>query len=67
MTGGSRRYFVRSPDGAIIVGYDDQNAAEAAALDCGEGAHLVDSQAQAYHPIAQKVSNGELAYVEVGG
>ena len=60
MTGGSRCYFVRSPDGAIIVGYDDPNVAEAAALDFGEGAHLVDSQAQAYYPIAQEGSNGEL-------
>jgi len=51
MTGGSRCYFVRSPDSAIIVGYDDPNVAEAAALDFGEGPHLVDSQAQAYHPI----------------
>ncbi len=45
-----RRYYVRSPDGGMIAGYDDPNAAKAVALDYGDGAHLVDTQAQAYHP-----------------
>ncbi len=51
----------------MIVGYDDLNAARAVALDYGEGAHLIDTNAQAYHPIAQEVSDGELVYVEIGG
>jgi hypothetical protein len=51
----------------MIFGYDDLNAAKAVALDYGEGAHLVDTNAQAYHPIAQEVRNRELAYVEIGG
>ncbi len=45
----------------MIVGYDDLNVANAVALDYGEAAHLVDTKAQAYHPIAQEVRGGELA------
>ncbi len=67
MTTSAQRFFVRSPDGRMIVGYDDPNVAKAVALDYGEGAHLIDTRAQAYHPIAQVVSAGELVYVEVGG
>ena len=67
MTDNSSRYYVRSPDGRMIVGYDDAKVAGAVALDYGEGAHLIDTRAQAYHPIAQEVSGGELAYVEIGG
>jgi len=62
-----RRYYVRSPDGGMIAGYDDPNVAKAVALDYGDGAHLVDTHAQAYHPIAQVVAAGALAYVDVGG
>ncbi len=36
----------------MIVGYDDLNAARAVALDYSEGAHLVDTNAQTYHPVA---------------
>ncbi len=67
MTAGGRRYYVRSPDGGMIAGYDDPNAAKAVALDYGDGAHLVDTHAQAYHPIAQVVADGELTYVDIGG
>ncbi|MFQ5953799.1 MAG: ankyrin repeat domain-containing protein [Kiloniellales bacterium] len=67
MTGTGMRFYVRSPDGRMIVGYEDANAARAVALDYGEGAHVVDTRAQAYHPIAKQVSNGELNYVPVGG
>ncbi len=62
-----RRYYVRSPDAGVIAGYDDPNAAGAVALDYGDGAHLVDTHAQAYHPIAQVVADGELAFVDIGG
>lgn len=67
MASDDRRYYVRSPDGRMIAGYDDANAAKAVALDYGDGAHLVDTRAQAYHPIAQVVAAGELAYVDIGG
>ena len=63
----THRFYVRSPDGKMMVGYDDVNVAKAVALEYGEGAHLVDNRAQAYHPIAQEVSDGELSYVEIGG
>ena len=62
-----RRYYVRSPDGGMVAGYDDPNAAKAVALDYGDGAHLVDTHAQAYHPIAQVVADGELVYADIGG
>ncbi len=62
-----RRYYVRSPDGGMVAGYDDPNAAKAVALDYGHGAHLVDTHAQAYHPIAQVVADGELVFVDIGG
>ena len=52
-----RRYYVRSPDGGMKAGYDDANAARAVALDYGDGAHLVDTHAQASHPIAQVVAD----------
>ena len=67
MTTSAQRFYIRSPDGRMIVGFDDLNAAGAVALDYGEGAHLVDTNAQAYHPIAQEASNGELVYVQIGG
>ncbi len=51
----------------MIVGYDDLNAAGAVALDYGEAAHLVDTNAQACHPIAQEVSDGQLVHVQIGG
>ncbi len=67
MTTSAQRFYIRSPDGRMIVGFDDLNVAGAVALDYGEGAHLVDTNAQAYHPIAQEVSDGELVYVQIGG
>ena len=62
-----RRYYVRSPDAGMVAGYDDPNAARAVALDYGDGAHLVDTHAQAYHPIAQVVADSELVFVDIGG
>ena len=67
MTADPRRFYVRSPDGTMIFGYDDPDVAKAVALEYGDGAHLIDTRAQAYHPIAQEVSDGELAYVDIGG
>ena len=54
MTTSAQRFYIRSPDGRMIVGFDDLDAAGPVALDYGEGAHLVDTKAQAYHPIAQE-------------
>ncbi len=64
---GASRFYVRSPDGLSIAGLDDCDAATAAALAWGDGAHLIDTHAQAYHPMAEEVAGGKLVYLEVGG
>ena len=61
------RYYVRSPDGRMITGYDRPDAARAVALEYGEGAVLVDTLAQAYYPVAEEVIGGELLHAGVGG
>lgn len=62
-----RRYFVRSHDGALILGYKDLKAAETAALKYGDGAFLIDTSAQAYIPMLQEVRDGALVYAGYGG
>jgi hypothetical protein len=62
-----RRYYARSADGSLIVGYDERAAAAAQALDYGEGAFLIDTGAQAYHPMLEWVAGGALAYLGFGG
>ena len=63
----ARRYYVRSPDGHVIAGFDHLLDAQAAALAQGDGACLIDTQAQAYHPMAEEVTGGALEFVGVGG
>lgn len=61
---------MRSPDGGFIFGFDRIEAATATALDYGEGAALVDTQAQAYYPMLQTVrieGQPQLAFEPVGG
>ncbi len=67
MANSAHRYYGRSPDGTMIVGYDDLDMGLFVALEYGDGAHLVDTRAQANHLIAQQVSGGEFAYVDIGG
>jgi hypothetical protein len=62
-----RRFYVRSPDGTAIAGFDQPESAKQAALAYGDGALLVDTMAQAYHPMLQEVSGGELGYAGFGG
>lgn len=62
-----RRYYVRSPDGAAIAGFDQLESAAQAALAYGDGAKVVDTLAQAYHPMLREVSGGELGYAGFGG
>ncbi len=45
MTTSAQRFYIRSPGGRMIVGFDDLNVAGAVALGHGEGAHLVDANA----------------------
>ncbi len=62
-----RRYYVRSPDGRQITGFDNLDSARYAAKAYGDGAHLVDTMAQAYHPMAEEVTEGELVFLPYGG
>lgn len=61
------RYYVRSPDGRMITGYDGPDAAKAVALEYGEGAVVVDTLARAYYPAAEEVIGGELLHAGVAG
>jgi hypothetical protein len=61
------RYFVRSPDGESITGYDRLEAVERAAKSLGENAHAVDTMAPVYVPMIQRVVDGELQILGVGG
>ncbi len=54
-----RRYYVRSPDGRAIFGFDSAAAAETVALEYGIGAVVVDTLAQAYVPMLQEVAPAE--------
>ncbi len=67
MTDTPHRYYVRSPDGRMITGYDRPDVARAVALEYGEGAVVVDTLAQAYYPVAEEVIGGELLHAGVGG
>jgi len=64
---GPARDFVRSADGGSIASYVDQQAAERAALDLGDGSHVVDTRAPVYVPMIQQVVDGELRILGVGG
>ncbi len=61
------RYYVRSPDGRAIFGFETSEAAETAARAYGEGAHVVDTLAQGYRPMLQEVRDGELVLAGFGG
>jgi hypothetical protein len=63
----ARRYFVRSPDGESITGFDRPEAAELAARNLGENAHVVDTLAPVYVPMIQQVVGGEVQILGVGG
>jgi ankyrin repeat protein len=60
------RYQVVSPDGARCDGYEHRPAAEAVALEQGEGAHLVDSVAAVYTPLIEIVEEGALKLLGYG-
>lgn len=63
----SFRYWVRSPDGRAIFGFDRLEAATTAALEMPLGAHLVDTLAQAYFPVLQEVQAAPTAAGAGGG
>ncbi len=61
------RYYVRSPDGRASFGFETTEAAETAARAYGEGAHVIDTLAQAYLPMLQELRGGELVIAGFGG
>ena len=61
-----RRFYVVSPDLATAAGFDAREAAEAAALAFGDGAHVVDTVSRPYQPAASRVENGEVRFVGFG-
>ena len=67
MTGADRRFFVRSPDGRGIFGFETREAAEYVAREYSDGAELVDTLAQAYRPMVQAGANGALEDLSYGG
>jgi hypothetical protein len=60
-----RRYYVVARD-AAPAGYDALDAAIAAARRYGEGTDIVDTMATPYHPMVQRIVDGEAAYLEFG-
>jgi hypothetical protein len=60
------RYYVISPSGAAVVGYDNSEVAARVAVEYGEGAHIVDTQATPYHPMAEIVRDGAPVFLEHG-
>lgn len=71
MTPKTYRFYVRSPDGRAIYGFERQEVAAEVALEYGAGAAIVDTLAQAYIPMVQQVvlSDGKkvLVYGAIGG
>ena len=66
MTTQDHRYYVIPPGGTAAFGYDSAEAARAVACEYGEGAHVVDTAAMPYHPMAERVEGGEPVYLEYG-
>jgi len=64
---GAFRYFVRSPDGRGITGYDKPEVAERAAIKLGEDTYVIDTLAPVYVPMIQQVIDGKLQILGVGG
>lgn len=71
MTTKTYRYYVRSPDGRAIYGFERGEVAAEVALEYGAGAYVVDTLAQAYIPMLQQVvvnaGRKEIVYGAIGG
>ena len=61
----SLRYFVVAA-GIAPVGYETLEVAISVARQYGEGTDIVDSEATPYHPMAQRIENGEAVFLEFG-
>jgi ankyrin repeat protein len=66
MTMSDFRYFVISSGGERCDGYEQRRAAEAVALEYGDGAHLVDTVAAVYTPLIEIVEEGALKLLGFG-
>lgn len=62
----STRFVVVSPDFSVAHGFESHEGARTAALAFGDGASVVDTMAQPYHPALETVADGELAMVGFG-
>ncbi len=51
----------------MITGFNQPDAVRACALDYGDGAVVADTLAQAYYPVAEEVTGGELLHSGVAG
>ena len=67
MSQAQHQYYVIPADGGPTVGYDNHDVAVTVARDYGDGAHIVDTMAMPYHPMAERIENGEPVYCEYGG
>ena len=63
----SRRYYVIPADERDIVSVDKPELAARFAVELGDGAHIVDTEAAAYFPMVQRIEDGEAVYLEYGG
>ncbi len=61
------RFYVRSPKGDDLFGFDKMEAAEVAAIEYGNDAMVIDTEARMYEPMLQKVMDGTLVYFGVSG
>ena len=61
------RYFVHSPDGRAMFGFETAEAAATAARADGAGAQVIDTLAQADPPMLQEMRGGELVLAGFGG
>ncbi len=60
------RFYVIAPDGETVVGYTKRLIAERVAVEYGDGAHVVDTGASVYEPIAQRIEGGAPVYTAHG-
>lgn len=67
MASAGQRYYVRPPDGTALFGCEHFEAARVVALGHGDGALIVDTQAQVYFPMLSEVVDGALVYAGYGG
>ena len=62
----SHRYYVVSPSGGAVVGFDNGEVPARVAVEYGESDHIVDTRAAPYHPMAEIVRAGAPVYLEHG-